>query len=320
MRGKCKMLIEGTQQIEIGEVDEVADVEVSAAREDRKYEADAETWSSPDAMRLHLQSIGKVPLLTASQEIVLAKRIERGDTRAKEQMIEANLRLVVSIAKRYSGRGLPLEDLVQEGSIGLIRAVEKFDWRKGYKFSTYATWWIRQSITRGLADKGRTIRIPAHVVERMNKMAWTERRLSQDLGRDPEPEELAAALEWSLDDLEEVRAVVRQPVSLDTPVGGREEGSFGDLIEDDRTPSPFDQTAGNIRTESLRKAVDSLPRKERMMLMLRYGLNGEDPMTLEQVGLRFGVTRERVRQVETHVLRKLETLTAAQEWRTTAAI
>lgn len=313
------MLIEGATQLEVEE-EVVSTEQAQQGREDRKFKADAETWSSPDAMRLHLQSIGKVPLLTASQEVVLAKRIERGDVRAKEQMIEANLRLVVSIAKRYSGRGLPLEDLVQEGSIGLIRAVEKFDWRKGYKFSTYATWWIRQSITRGLADKGRTIRIPAHVVERMNKMAWTERRLSQDLGRDPEPEELAAALEWSLDDLEEVRAVVRQPVSLDTPVGGREEGSFGDLIEDDRTPSPFDQTAGSIRTESLRKAVDSLPRKERMMLMLRYGLNGDEPMTLEQVGLRFGVTRERVRQVETHVLRKLETLTNAQEWRTTACV
>ena len=313
------MLIEGATQLEVEE-EVVSTEQAQQGREDRKFKADAETWSSPDAMRLHLQSIGKVPLLTASQEVVLAKRIERGDVRAKEQMIEANLRLVVSIAKRYSGRGLPLEDLVQEGSIGLIRAVEKFDWRKGYKFSTYATWWIRQSITRGLADKGRTIRIPAHVVERMNKMAWTERRLSQDLGRDPEPEELAAALEWSLDDLEEVRAVVRQPVSLDTPVGGREEGSFGDLIEDDKTPSPFDQTAGSIRTESLRKAVDSLPRKERMMLMLRYGLNGDEPMTLEQVGLRFGVTRERVRQVETHVLRKLETLTNAQEWRTTASV
>lgn len=313
------MLIEGTTQLEVEEVDVSAE-QAPQAREERKFDTDAETWSSPDAMRLHLQSIGKVPLLNASQEIVLAKRIERGDTRAKEQMIEANLRLVVSIAKRYSGRGLPLEDLVQEGSIGLIRAVEKFDWRKGYKFSTYATWWIRQSITRGLADKGRTIRIPAHVVERMNKMAWTERKLSQDLGRDPEPEELAAALEWSLDDLEEVRAVVRQPVSLDTPVGGREEGSFGDLIEDVKTPSPFDQTAGSIRTESLRKAVDSLPRKERMMLVLRYGLNGGEPMTLEQVGARFGVTRERVRQVETHVLRKLETLTNAQEWRTTASV
>jgi RNA polymerase primary sigma factor len=316
--GAANMLIEGTEQVEV--IEELESSKSPSKRAERKFAKDEETWSSPDAMRLHLQSIGKVPLLTASQEVVLAKRIERGDTRAKEQMVEANLRLVVSIAKRYSGRGLPLEDLVQEGSLGLIRAVEKFDWRKGYKFSTYATWWIRQSITRGLADKGRTIRIPAHVVERMNKMAWTERRLSQDLGRDPEPEELADALEWSLKELQEVRAVVRQPVSLDTPVGGREEGSFGDLIEDVKTLSPFDQTAGSIRTESLRKAVQSLPGKERMMLVLRYGLGGAEPMTLEEVGVRFGVTRERVRQVETHVLRKLETLTNAQEWRTTAAL
>ncbi len=287
----------------------------------RKFKADKEGPSSaPDAMRIHLSAIGKVPLLTADQEVDLAQRIERGDTHAKQQMVEANLRLVVSIAKRYSGRGLPLEDLVQEGSLGLIRAVEKFDWRKGYKFSTYATWWIRQAVTRGLADKGRTIRIPAHVVERMNRMSWTERKLSQDLGRDPEPQELAEALEWSLDELEAVKAVIRQPVSLDTPVGGREESTFADLVEDEAAPSPFEMAAGNIRTESLRSAVASLPLREQKMLELRYGLNGEDPMTLEQVGVRFGVTRERVRQVETHVLRKLATLTAAHEWKATAAV
>ena len=306
------MLKDGTERsIEVEELG-------PSAVEERKFEADSESPAAPDAMKIHLSAIGKVPLLTAAEEISLAKRIERGDDRAKQQMIEANLRLVVSIAKRYNGRGLPLEDLVQEGSLGLIRAVEKFDWRKGYKFSTYATWWIRQAVTRGLADKGRTIRIPAHVVERMNRMSWTERKLSQTLGRDPEPEELATALEWSVTEVEDIRAVIRQPVSLDLPVGGREESRFGDLIEDEAAPSPFEVAANQIRTESLRKAVKALPRKEREMLELRYGLTNESPMTLEQVGLRFGVTRERVRQVETHVLRKLATLTAAQEWKATA--
>lgn len=284
------------------------------ATEPTVYEADeVESSAAPDAMRLHLTSIGKVPLLTARQEIELAKRIERGDMEAKRRMVEANLRLVVSIAKNYSGRGLPLEDLVQEGSVGLIRAVEKFDWRRGFKFSTYATWWIRQAVTRGLADKGRTIRVPAHVVERLNRMAWTQRKLSQSLGRDPEDWEIADAMECSVSEIEDLKGVIRQPVSLDTPVGGREETRFGDLIEDDAAPSPFELADSKIRNQTVRYAVAALPEKERMMLELRYGLGGREPMTLEQVGDEFGVTRERVRQVETHVLRKLATLAASQD-------
>ena len=295
---------------------EVAQLEAEIQAEavgETVYEAEeVESSAAPDAMRLHLTSIGKVPLLTARQEIELAKRIERGDMEAKRRMVEANLRLVVSIAKNYSGRGLPLEDLVQEGSVGLIRAVEKFDWRRGFKFSTYATWWIRQAVTRGLADKSRTIRVPAHVVERLNRMAWTQRKLSQTLGRDPEVWEIAEAMECSVSEIEDLKAVIRQPVSLDTPVGGREETRFGDLIEDDATPSPFEVADGHMRTETIRTAVAALPEKERLMLELRYGLNGREPMTLEQVGEKFGVTRERVRQVETHVLRKLKSLAAAQ--------
>jgi RNA polymerase primary sigma factor len=278
-------------------------------------ESERETAAAPDAMRLHLSSIGRVPLLTARQEIELAKRIERGDVEAKQRMIEANLRLVVSIAKNYSGRGLPLEDLVQEGSVGLIRAVEKFDWRRGFKFSTYATWWIRQAVTRGLADKGRTIRIPAHVVERLNRMSWTQRKLAQSLGRDPEVWEIADAMDCSVSEIEDLQSVIRQPVSLDTPVGGREESRFGDLIEDEGAPSPFELADTKLRNETVRNAVGALPEKEREMLELRYGLGGREPMTLEQVGEEFGVTRERVRQVETHVLRKLAALAASDRAR-----
>ncbi len=277
--------------------------------------SESESSAAPDAMRLHLSSIGRVPLLTARQEIELAKRIERGDVEAKQRMIEANLRLVVSIAKNYSGRGLQLEDLVQEGSVGLIRAVEKFDWRRGFKFSTYATWWIRQAVTRGLADKGRTIRIPAHVVERLNRMAWTQRKLAQSLGRDPEVWEIADAMECSVSEIEDLQAVIRQPVSLDTPVGGREESRFGDLIEDETAPSPFELADTKIRNETVRNAVSALPEREREMLELRYGLGGKEPMTLEQVGEEFGVTRERVRQVETHVLRKMAALAASERAR-----
>jgi RNA polymerase primary sigma factor len=320
------MLKEGTEArtaaVEVNEVADLVEVEAEVTELDGLpaekaeavvYEADeVESSAAPDAMRLHLTSIGKVSLLTASQEIALAKRIERGDMEAKRRMVEANLRLVVSIAKNSSGRGMPLEDLVQEGSVGLIRAVEKFDWRRGFKFSTYATWWIRQAVTRGLADKSRTIRVPAHVVERLNRMAWTQRKLSQTLGRDPETWEIADAMECSVSEIEDLQGVIRQPVSLDTPVGGREETRFGDLIEDESAPSPFEVADGHIRSQTIRGAVASLPEKERLMLELRYGLNGKEPMTLEQVGDEFGVTRERVRQVETHVLRKLATLASSQ--------
>jgi RNA polymerase primary sigma factor len=282
---------------------------------ERKQEVDLSVEPSLDSLRLYLRSIGRVPLLSAQEEVWLAKRIERGDISAKEQMVEANLRLVVSIAKSYLGRGLSFLDLIQEGSLGLIRAVEKFDYRRGYKFSTYATWWIRQAVTRAIADKGRTIRIPVHMVEKLNKVVHVERQLLQALGREPTPEEIAEALECHPREVRDIQRMSQQPVSLERPIGEEDDSELGDLVEDVSAASPFEVASENMRKENVLRVLASLPRREREVIELRYGLRGGRPKTLEEVGHAFNVTRERVRQIENHTLKKLESLPEAQRLR-----
>jgi RNA polymerase primary sigma factor len=261
-----------------------------------------------DAVRLYLRSIGRVPLLTREDEVRLAKRIEMNDMSAKNALIEANLRLVVSIAKRYTGRGLTLLDLIQEGNLGLIRAVEKFDWRRGFKFSTYATWWIRQAITRALADQSRTIRIPVHMVERMNRVARAKRSLLQQNNREPSFEEIAELVEMTPKKVEEILKLGQEPVSLEAPVGGGEEGdaSLGDFISDEAGDRPLEVVANRIRDADLLQVLDSLPWRERRVIELRYGLGDKGPMTLEDIGHEVGVTRERVRQIESKTLALLK--------------
>jgi RNA polymerase primary sigma factor len=275
-------------------------------------ELDLTVEPSLDSLRLYLRSIGQVELLTAAQEVELAKRIERGDMLAKRQMVEANLRLVVSIAKGYLGRGLGFLDLIQEGSLGLIRAVEKFDYRRGYKFSTYATWWIRQAVTRAIADKARTIRIPVHMVEKLNRVAHVERQLVQSLGREPEPAEIAVELRWPLDEVREILRVSQLPVSLEKPIGDEDESELGDFVADDEVAEPFEEASEHLQREGVRRALDALPERERQVIELRYGLSGLEPLTLEEVGRTFGVTRERIRQIETNTLKKLRALPEAQ--------
>jgi RNA polymerase primary sigma factor len=281
----------------------------------KKVELDLTVEPSLDSLRLYLRSIGRVSLLTAEQEVMLARRIERGDMRAKQQMIEANLRLVVSIAKSYLGRGLTFLDLIQEGSMGLIRAVEKFDYRRGYKFSTYATWWIRQAVTRAIADKGRTIRIPVHMVEKLNKVVHVERQLVQQLGREPTPEEIAIELETTVREVRDVLRMAQQPVSLEKPVGEGDESALGDFVEDQTSESPFELASEHLRRDNLRRALNALPSREREVIEMRFGLTGERPFTLEEVGRAFNVTRERIRQIENHTLKKLEALPEAQRLR-----
>jgi RNA polymerase primary sigma factor len=260
-----------------------------------------------DSVRLYLKKIGKVRLLTREDEVRLAQRAERNDMSAKNALVEANLRLVVSIAKRYTGRGLTLLDLIQEGNLGLIRAVEKFDWRRGFKFSTYATWWIRQAITRALADQSRTIRIPVHMVERMNRVARVRRALLQKNGREPTPEEIAAELDMPPARVEEALKVGQEPVSLETPVGSEEgDASLADFIPDANIDRPLEIVANRLREADVQAALESLPWRERRVLELRYGLAGEGPMTLEEIGTQVGVTRERVRQIESKTLLKLK--------------
>ena len=260
-----------------------------------------------DSVRLYLKKIGKVRLLTREDEVRLAQRAERNDMSAKNALVEANLRLVVSIAKRYTGRGLTLLDLIQEGNLGLIRAVEKFDWRRGFKFSTYATWWIRQAITRALADQSRTIRIPVHMVERMNRVARVRRALLQKNGREPTPEEIAAELDMPPARVEEALKVGQEPVSLETPVGSEEgDASLADFIPDASIDRPLEIVANRLREADVQAALESLPWRERRVLELRYGLAGEGPMTLEEIGTQVGVTRERVRQIESKTLLKLK--------------
>ena len=260
-----------------------------------------------DALQLFLREAGRRPLLTAAQEVELAKRIERGDMAAKTQMIEANLRLVVSIAKNYRNQGLPFLDLIQEGTLGLIRAVEKFDWRRGYKFSTYATWWIRQAVARALADKGRTIRMPVHVVERMQRIGRAECSLWAQLGREPTVEEIAEEASLPVAQVKEVRAAARTSSSLDQPVGDQEDATLGDFVAGD-DPLPDETVEATLRSEALMRALQKLPLRERQVVVLRYGLAGEEPTTLEEIGRRLGLTRERVRQIEAESLRRLASL------------
>ncbi|MDQ6744784.1 MAG: sigma-70 family RNA polymerase sigma factor [Actinomycetota bacterium] len=293
----------------------VEDTAGPVAERRKKVEVDLTVEPSLDSLRLYLRSIGRVSLLTAEQEVILARRIERGDMAAKQQMIEANLRLVVSIAKSYLGRGLTFLDLIQEGSMGLIRAVEKFDYRRGYKFSTYATWWIRQAVTRAIADKGRTIRIPVHMVEKLNKVVHVERQLVQQLGREPVPEEIACELQITVREVRDVLRMAQQPVSLEKPVGEEDESALGDFVEDQTAESPFELAAEHLRQENLRRALAALPEREREVIEMRFGLSGERPSTLEEVGRAFNVTRERIRQIETHTLKKLEALPEAQRLR-----
>jgi RNA polymerase primary sigma factor len=281
----------------------------------KKQEIDLTVEPSLDSLRLYLRSIGRVPLLTAAEEVSLAKRIERGDMDAKTHMVEANLRLVVSIAKGYLGRGLTFLDLIQEGSLGLIRAVEKFDYRRGYKFSTYATWWIRQAVTRAIADKGRTIRIPVHMVEKLNKVVHVERQLVQSLGREPTPEEIAAEMESTAREVRDILRMSQQPISLEKPIGDEEESELGDFVEDQTAESPFELASENLRRDNVRKALAALPQREREVIEMRFGLTGGRPRTLEEVGRAFNVTRERIRQIENHTLKKLESLPEAQRLR-----
>jgi RNA polymerase primary sigma factor len=271
-----------------------------------------------DSLRLYLSEIGKVPLLTADQEVSLAKRIERGDMEAKAHMVEANLRLVVSIAKGYMGRGLSFLDLIQEGSLGLIRAVEKFDWRRGYKFSTYATWWIRQAVTRAIADKARTIRIPVHMAEKLNRVVQVERHLVQQNGRDPLPEEIAKELGLEPEEVREIQRIAQLPVSLEKPVGEDDDSELAAFVEDEGAPSPFDEASDSLRGRDLRRVLEALPERERQVIELRFGLTGGEPRTLEEVGREFGVTRERIRQIESKTLRKLSHLPEAQSLRDSA--
>ena len=281
----------------------------------KKAAIDLTVEPSLDSLRLYLRSIGRVSLLTAEQEVSLAKRIERGDMDAKQQMVEANLRLVVSIAKGYLGRGLTFLDLIQEGSLGLIRAVEKFDYRRGYKFSTYATWWIRQAVTRAIADKGRTIRIPVHMVEKLNKVVHVERQLVQSLGREPSPEEIAFELEVTEREVRDILRMSQQPISLEKPIGEEEESELGDFVEDENAISPFEMASDNLRKENVHRALAALPQREREVIEMRFGLTGQRPRTLEEVGRAFNVTHERIRQIENHTLKKLESLPEAQRLR-----
>jgi RNA polymerase primary sigma factor len=263
---------------------------------------------STDSLRLFLKQIVKVELLTAARVIELAKRIERGDHGARQEMVEANLRLVVSIAKRYRNQGLPFLDLIQEGSIGLVRAVEKFDYRKGFKFSTYATWWIRQAVERALADQARTIRIPVHVVEKLHHIVGSERKLRAELCREPLPFEIAVDLDLPLDEVEQIMRCAQTPVSLETPVGDQEESEFGHFLTDENVPPPEEAAEVALRAETLKRILSTLSYRERRVLELRYGLDGEHPRTLDEVGRTFNVTRERIRQIEQRSLKKLRAL------------
>jgi RNA polymerase primary sigma factor len=287
-------------------------------RRKSKTALDLKPDMTTDSLQLFLKDIGKVRLLTAQEEVDLAKRIERGDLDAKQKMVESNLRLVVSIAKNYRNQGLPFLDLIQEGTLGLVRAAEKFDYRKGFKFSTYATWWIRQAIARALADKARTIRIPVHVVEKLNKIGRAERKLVTELGREPTADEIADVTGIDPEEVDSIKRSAQAPVSLEKPVGDEEESEFGQFIADERAESPYERAAEILTKEALREALENLSYRERRVLELRYGLGGEHPRTLDEVGRTFNVTRERIRQIENQSLKKLQSLAEAQKLRDVA--
>ena len=287
------------------------DMDMDGMEDEEEVELDKIDLSVPegvsieDPVRMYLKEIGKVSLLSADEEIELAKRMERGDEAAKKRLAEANLRLVVSIAKRYVGRGMLFLDLIQEGNLGLIKAVEKFDYRKGYKFSTYATWWIRQAITRAIADQARTIRIPVHMVETINKLIRVSRQLLQELGREPTPEEIAEEMDMPVDRVREILKISQEPVSLETPIGEEEDSHLGDFIQDDNVPVPADAAAFTLLKEQLVEVLSTLTDREQKVLRLRFGLDDGRARTLEEVGKEFNVTRERIRQIEAKALRKL---------------
>ncbi|MCX7843250.1 MAG: RNA polymerase sigma factor RpoD [Clostridia bacterium] len=287
----------------VGDIEaEIEDIQISEEDLDISI---PEGISIDDPVRMYLKEIGKVPLLSADEEIELAKRMEEGDNEAKRRLAEANLRLVVSIAKRYVGRGMLFLDLIQEGNLGLIKAVEKFDYSKGYKFSTYATWWIRQAITRAIADQARTIRIPVHMVETINKLIRVSRQLLQELGREPQPEEIAKEMNMSVDKVREIMKISQEPVSLETPIGEEEDSHLGDFIPDDDAPAPAEAAAFTLLKEQLIDVLDTLTPREEKVLRLRFGLDDGRARTLEEVGKEFNVTRERIRQIEAKALRKL---------------
>ena len=302
--------------------DRIGSVQVTAEIE-KGYEKTAEEsensfterGNAEDPVRMYLKEIGRIPLLSSEEEIELAKRMEEGDEEAKKKLSEANLRLTVSIAKRYSGRGMQFLDLIQEGNLGLIKAVEKFDYRKGYKFSTYATWWIRQSITRAIADQSRSIRIPVHMVETMNRVNRTSRRLLQEYGREPTPEEIAEAMNLPVERVLEISKISQEPISLETPIGEEEDSHLGDFIQDEHIPVPADEAAHTLLREQLEKVMDTLSEREQKVLALRFGLEDGKPHTLEEVGREFQVTRERIRQIEAKALRKLRHPTRSRKLR-----
>jgi RNA polymerase primary sigma factor len=297
-----------------GEAKAYADAELDADEEDEPTVHAVEVLSS-DSLQRFLRDIGRTKLLTAAQEIELAKRVERGDLRAKCHMIEANIRLVVSIAKHYREQGLPFLDLIQEGTIGLVRAVEKFDYRRGYKFSTYATWWIRQAVARSLADKGRTIRMPVHVVEKLNRIGRVERKLRTELARDPSLAEIAARVELPVDEVEQIMRAAQTPISLEKPVGDEDDSQLGHFIADVTTPTAEDEATRKMRLETLGEILGVLSFRERRVLEMRFGMSGFEPCTLDEVGAAFHVTRERIRQIENQALKKLSSLSEAQRLR-----
>jgi RNA polymerase primary sigma factor len=281
----------------------------------RKAPLDLQPEGTTDGLQLFLKGIGKVRLLTAQEEVELAKRIERGSFEAKQRMIESNLRLVVSIAKNYRNQGLPFLDLIQEGTLGLVRAAEKFDYRRGFKFSTYATWWIRQAVARALADKARTIRIPVHIVEKLNRIGRAERKLVTGLGREPTADEIGEVTGIEPEEVNAIRRSARAPISLEKPIGDEEQSEFGQLIADEQAESPYDRAVETLTNEALGKALENLSYRERRVLELRYGLGDQQPRTLDEVGRTFNVTRERIRQIETQSLKKLQSLRQTQQLR-----